>query len=150
MGGTVKVVIIDSTFSAPSEALIDLVQTAVDPMENAGEGVGIAPIGHVVTVEGVLDEAVDLAFDLTYQNEWDWEAVKPYVLDTINGYFKELAETWADQNERLVVRISQLESRILSVSGVLDISNTAINEEAANYPLPLDHIPVVGAVIARG
>ena len=150
VGGTVKVVIIDSTFSAPSEALIDLVQTAVDPMENAGEGVGIAPIGHVVTVEGVLDEAVDLAFDLTYQNEWDWEAVKPYVLDTINGYFKELAETWADQNERLVVRISQLESRILSVSGVLDISNTAINEEAANYPLPLDHIPVVGAVIARG
>ena len=150
VGGTVKAVIIDSTFSAPSEALIDLVQTAVDPMENAGEGVGIAPIGHVVTVEGVLDEAVDLAFDLTYQNEWDWEAVKPYVLDTINGYFKELAETWADQNERLVVRISQLESRILSVSGVLDISNTAINEEAANYPLPLDHIPVVGAVIARG
>lgn len=150
VGGTVKVVIIDSTFSAPSEALIDLVQTAVDPMENAGEGVGIAPIGHVVTVEGVLDEAVDLAFDLTYQNEWDWEAVKPYVLDTINGYFKELAETWADQNEPLVVRISQLESRILSVSGVLDISNTTINEEAANYPLPLDHIPVVGAVIARG
>lgn len=83
-------------------------------------------------------------------HEWDWEAVKPYVLDTINAYFKELAETWADQDEPLVVRISQLESRILSVSGILDISNTTINEEAANYPLPLDHIPVVGAVIARG
>lgn len=150
VGGTVKVVIIDSTFSTPSEALIDLVQTAVDPMENAGEGVGIAPIGHVVTVEGVLDETVDVAFDLTYQNEWDWEAVKPYVLETINRYFKELAETWADQEEPLVVRISQLESRILSVSGILDISNTTINEEAANYPLPLDHIPVLGSVIARG
>lgn len=150
VGGTVKVVIINSTFSTPSEALIDLVQTAVDPMENAGEGVGIAPIGHVVTVEGVLDETVDVAFDLTYQNEWDWEAVKPYVLDTINRYFKELAETWADQEEPLVVRISQLESRILSVSGILDISNTTINEEAANYPLPLDHIPVLGSVIARG
>lgn len=85
-----------------------------------------------------------------YQNEWDWEAVKPYVLDTINRYFKELAETWADQEEPLVVRISQLESRILSVSGILDISNTTINEEAANYPLPLDHIPVLGSVIARG
>lgn len=150
VGGTVKVVIIGSTFSTPSEALIDLVQTAVDPLENAGEGVGIAPIGHVVTVEGVLDETVDVAFDLTYQNEWDWEAVKPYVLDTINRYFKELAETWADQEEPLVVRISQLESRILSVSGILDISNTTINEEAANYPLPLDHIPVLGSVIARG
>lgn len=150
VGGTVRVVVIDSTFAAPSQALVELVQTTVDPLQNAGEGEGIAPIGHVVKVEGVQETVVDLSFSLTYQNEWDWEAVKPYVLDTINGYFKELAETWADQNERLVVRISQLESRILSVSGVLDISNTAINEEAANYPLPLDHIPVVGAVIARG
>ena len=111
---------------------------------------GVQTCALPISVEGVLGETVDLAFDLIYQNEWDWEAVKPHVLDTINAYFKELAETWADQDEPLVVRISQLESRILSVSGILDISNTTINEEAANYPLPLDHIPVLGAVIARG
>ena len=150
VGGAVKVIIIDSTFSAPSEALIGLVQDTVDPINSAGEGVGIAPIGHVVTVEGVQNKAVDLAFDLIYQKDWGWDAVQPYLLEAINKYFKELSETWADQEEALVIRISQLESRILSVSGILDISNTTINEEAANYTLPLDHIPIVGAVFARG
>jgi len=80
VGGAVKVVIIDSTFSAPSEALVDLVQTTVDPIQNAGEGLGIAPIGHVVKVEGVQNETMNLAFSITYQNEWNWEAVEPYVL----------------------------------------------------------------------
>lgn len=43
VGGTVKLVIINSSFKKPSEALVDQVQTAVDPLQNAGEGVGIAP-----------------------------------------------------------------------------------------------------------
>lgn len=64
VGGTVKLVIIDSEFKAPSEVLINQVQTAIDPLQNAGEGVGIAPIGHVVRVEGVQKEQVDVSFSL--------------------------------------------------------------------------------------
>ena len=56
VGGTVKLVIINSSFKKPSETLVDQVQTAVDPLQNAGEGVGIAPIGHVVRVEGVGED----------------------------------------------------------------------------------------------
>lgn len=150
VGGTVKAVIIDGTFATPSDTLIDLVQTAVDPMGNAGEGVGIAPIGHVVIVEGVSDDNINISFDLTYQNDWNWEAVKPYVLEITNRYFKELAQAWAEQEEPLVVRVSQIESRILAVSGVLDISNTTINGKAANYPLPPNHIPVLGEINLEG
>jgi uncharacterized phage protein gp47/JayE len=146
VGGTVKLVIINSTFTVPSEVLVDQVQTAVDPLQNAGEGVGIAPIGHVVRVEGVEEETIDLSFALFYQREWDWDDVAGYVTEAIEGYFTELAESWADQDEPLVVRISQIESRILSVPGILDIANTKINEEAANYTLELDHIPVLGTI----
>ena len=48
-GGTVKLVIINSEFNVPSAELVGQVQTAVDPVQNSGRGVGIAPIGHVVT-----------------------------------------------------------------------------------------------------
>ena len=146
VGGTVKLVIINSTFTVPSETLVDQVQTAVDPLQNAGEGVGIAPIGHVVKVEGVNEETVDLSFALYYQRGWTWDDVSGYVTEAIEGYFKELAEGWADQNEPLVVRISQIESRLLGINGILDIANTKINEEAANYTLELDHIPVLGSI----
>lgn len=146
VGGTVKLVIIDSTFMVPSEVLVDQVQTAVDPLQNAGEGVGIAPIGHVVRVEGVGEEMVDLSFALYYQRDWTWDDVAGYVTEAIEGYFKELAESWADQDEALVVRISQIESRLLSIPGILDVANTKINEEAANFTLELDYIPVLGNI----
>lgn len=147
-GGTVKVVIINSTFTAPSEALVDQVQTIIDPTQNAGEGVGIAPIGHVVKVDGVKGETINLSFMLTYQEGWAWEAVKPYVEEAVEEYFTDLAETWADQEEPLVVRVAQVESRILALSGVIDITDTTINGQAANFTMALDHIPILGTVTA--
>lgn len=146
VGGTVKLVVINSTFTVPSPTLVEQVQTAVDPLQNAGEGVGIAPIGHVVRVEGVQEETVDLGFALYYQRGWSWEDVSGYVTEAINGYFLELAQSWADQDEALVVRISQIESRLLDITGILDIANTTINEKAANHTLALDHIPVLGSL----
>lgn len=150
VGGTVRVVVIDSTFAAPSQALVELVQTTVDPLQNAGEGEGIAPIGHVVKVEGVQETVVDLSFSLSYQKGLDWETVKPYVLSALNAYFKELAKTWAEQGEELIVRISQVESRVLGVTGIQDISGTKINGLEANFSLASDRIPVLGELTARG
>ena len=148
VGGTVKLIIIDSTFSVPSTTLVEQVQTAVDPLQNAGEGLGTAPIGHVVKVEGVKSETVDLSFTLTYQQGWSWEDVQSYVEQTIEGYFEELSETWADQEQALVVRVSQIESRLLGVSGILDIADTKINGLASNYTLNLDYIPILGEITA--
>jgi uncharacterized phage protein gp47/JayE len=148
VGGTVKLVIIDSTFSVPSDTLVDTVQTAIDPTQNAGEGVGLAPIGHVVKVFPVAGETLDLSFSMYFQRNWSWEDVEPYAKEAIESYFLELAQGWADQDEALTVRISQLESRLLSVPGVLDIASTKINGEAANFQLPLDSIPILGTMTA--
>ena len=41
---------------------------------------------------------------------------------------------------------SQVESRLLGITGILDIANTKINGEAANCTLTLDHIPVLGTI----
>lgn len=119
--------------------------------ETAGEvgndyGATVIPIEYVVKVYGVENETVNLSFTLTYQQEWSWEDVKTYVETTIKAYFTELAQTWADQEQPLVVRVSQIESRLLAVSGILDIADTKINGTAANYELALDHIPVLGTI----
>ena len=127
---------------------MDQVQTALDPTQNAGEGVGIAPIGHVVNVFPVAGETLNLSFSLYYLREWSWEAVKPYVEEAVKGYFGELAQSWADQEEALIVRVSQLESRLLGVEGIVDVANTTINDQAGNYTLPLDTIPIMGELSA--
>jgi uncharacterized phage protein gp47/JayE len=145
-GGTVKLVIIDSTYNVPSSILIDAVQTAIDPIQNQGKGVGLAPIGHVVTVEGVSATTININTNITYQEGWTWADIEPYVYEVIDDYFHELASSWENENN-LIVRISQIETRILNIAGVVDIENTTINGQAQNFVLGTDSIPVRGEVI---
>ena len=142
-GGTVKLIIIDSDYNVPTQALIDAVQEQIDPV--AGEGLGIAPIGHVVTVAAVAQSVIDIGMTLTYQTGWDWAAISQYVYDVIDTYFDELTKNWADAGA-LVVRISQIETRILDLEGVVDIFGTTINGLAQNLILESDKIPVRGQV----
>lgn len=145
VGGTVKLVLMASNNAAPTTTLIETVQTAVDPTQNAGEGLGLAPIGHVVNVTGVTPVPVNITLNLTYASGWNWEAVQSYVEAVIDDYFEELAGAWAS-SDYLTVRISQIESRILSgcAAMITDIGGTQINGEEANLVLDADSIPVRG------
>lgn len=145
-GGTVKLVIINSEYGKASDALIDSVQTVIDPTINQGAGDGLAPIGHVVTVETVTETIIDISFSITYQEGYSFEDVKSYITGMIDSYFLELRKTWAD-SDSLIIRISQLESRLLNVTGVLDVTGTTINGTASNLALGADDIPVRGTVI---
>ena len=142
-GGTVRLAIVASDYSVPTPDLIEVVQTAVDPTENQGKGVGFAPIGHVVTVTGVTSVTVDIEAEITYQDGWSWNDVKPYAEAAVDSYFKELSQAWAD-NDFLIVRISQIETRFLDLPGIVDIANTTLNGIAANLILGADEIPVRG------
>lgn len=144
-GGTVKLVIIDSINSKPSDTLIEAVQTAIDPMQNQGEGLGLAPIGHVVTVAPVQEKVVNITATITYGAGWTWEDVKPYAETALDEYLEELRAMWAD-SDNLIVRISQIESRLLDLTGVLDVAGVTINGAAVNLVLSADEIPIRGVM----
>ena len=146
-GGTVKIVLTDSENKKPSSALVTQVQTAVDPVQNQGEGLGIAPIGHVVTVQGVEETPIQVTTQITYESGWSWDALKTYAEQAIDRYFSELSAHWAEQ-ENIVVRISQIESALLGVTGIIDITGTTLNGAEKNLVLGADDIPVRGDVHA--
>lgn len=148
-GGTVKCVILNSEYSIPSAELIAQVQETIDPVPMAGQGAGLAPIGHTVTIAGVMDTAIDITSTITYQDGWDFAAIEPTVNTVIDNYLKELNQTWqstktASTNTGLIVRISQIETRLLDVAGVLDIGGTTINALASNLTLGVDEIAIRG------
>ena len=146
-GGTVKAVIIDSTYSKPSSVLVDKVQTLIDPVENHGEGLGIAPIGHIVTIAGCGETSVNVQTHITLRNDWTWASIEPNVQTAIDDYFKELAKGWEEADKTdLIVRISQIETRLLDLEGVLDIADTLLNGVAANLSIDKDNVPVRGTV----
>lgn len=135
-GGTVLLEILGAGYTIPTETLISTVQVQID---------AIAPIGHTVTVKGAEAAEITIATTITYETGWSWESSGSYILATIDEYFEELAATW-DENLNLVVRASQIESRILNCAGVLDIQDTTINEVANYIQLESNQIPTRGSV----
>lgn len=145
-GGTVKLVLINSSYDAPSTELINQTQEKIDPIQNKGKGLGVAPIGHIVTVVGVEKISVNINTNITYQDGWNFEELKSSIEQTIDDYFKELNKTWADK-ENLIIRVSQIETRLLDLEGVLDIENTTINGNASNLTIDKDSIVTRGDIV---
>ena len=144
-GGTVKAVFINSDYEKPSETLVNEVQTQIDPIQNQGVGAGIAPIGHTVTIFGCDNTDVDIMLHIKFQEGWDWLRVMSQVDNIIDDYFKELASGWG-KTENITVRISQIETRLLELTGILDVADTELNDKAENLTIDSDNIPVRGTV----
>lgn len=144
--GTIRVVFLNTEFEKPSPESIDEVQTLIDPEVNRGEGLGTAPIGHTVTVTGAEEAVVNISTHITLQDGYTWGRIEDAVSGAVEAYLQELRQSWED-SQQLVVRISQLETRILAVPGVMDIARTAINGAEENLVLGVDEIPMGGAII---
>lgn len=145
VGGTVKVIIISSEYKKPSDTLVNMVQTTLDPEINAGEGLGLAPIGHVVNVIGVSNKTINFSATITYSRDYSFAILKDTICQTIDDYFTELSEQW-DSDNNIIVRTSEFDNRLMKITGISDISNIRLNNSGSNLILEADEIPVRGSV----
>lgn len=145
--GTVKLVITDSSYAPPSPELVDTVQTAIDPTQNSGEGLGLAPIDHEVTVVGVAGAEIHISTSLTFAPGYSLDVCMADIETALNAYYKELNATWRDE-EKLLVRVSQIEARLLALAGIVDITGTTLNGKTGNMVLEADTVAVRGSFVS--
>lgn len=146
VGGTVKLTIIASDYGIATDVLVDAVQTAIDPEQNAGEGLGLAPIGHVVNVVSVNAVDINITTHITFGNDYSWDTLENPVKNAIAAYLLTLRQSWADE-DNTIVRIAQIENHIMGIPGIIDITGTTINGVEENLTLGRDEIPVLGTVV---
>ncbi|WP_432719142.1 baseplate J/gp47 family protein [Pectinatus frisingensis] len=155
-GGTVKIVFMTSEFEPPAAEFVSEVQTKIDPIPNHGEGIGIAPIGHYVTIEGAKNSAITISLNLSFDNNGNFDNHKNNIYTAIDIYFKELNKGWQHtqkaeignfSNNGIIVRISQIESRLLDIPGITDVQHTRLNSIEENLILSVDELAVRGEVI---
>ncbi|NKQ18440.1 baseplate J/gp47 family protein [Brevibacillus laterosporus] len=144
-GSTVKCTVIGSDYNPPSQKLVDDVQTFVDPVVNSGLGLGVAPIGHRVTIVGNKKQTIDLRTKLILEADMHPDQVKGEVEQVYSDYLLELRKAWKN-TKKTVVRISQIESRFLSIAGVLDVMDSTLNGSSGNLELDTEEAPYMGAV----
>lgn len=145
-GGTVKLTILDSDYGVANNYLLEQVQQAMDPSGDGG-GEGLAPIGHVVTVDTPVEYPINVSAGIVYDTGYSFQALRIQIISTVESYLKEIRKEWM-HTDSMVVRRAQIESRIMGISGIVDISNTTLNGKQENIILDKTHIPVAGEVAA--
>lgn len=114
VGGTVLITVVNSLdFGEASTVLLNKIQEELDPVENAGEGYGLAPIGHVVSVKSAEPVQSYITTTVTFDEGYNWSNTKTAIEEAVGAYLLELRKAWAD-NTSTIVRVSQIETRILS------------------------------------
>ena len=135
----------NDSYRAASSSIVSEVKEAVDPTTYTGEGYGLAPIGHQVTVHSVTEVTANLALTLDLEDV-EYEDIESLIAEKCEEYIAGLREIWEDESS-LIVRVSGLENKILEVEGVHDVSVT-INGSASNLQLGANEVPVLGTITA--
>lgn len=144
-GGTVLLTILDSECNAASASLVKEVQNIIDPAKDAS-GIGVAPIGHIVTVRTADIVPVAVSCSIAWRDGYSFSGAKNQIEAVMNAYLQEIRQQWSELDFS-TVRILQVESRLLNnVDGIVDISNTKLNGVAANLNLGAYEIPSLGGV----
>lgn len=143
-GGTVKLTILDAQFNAATNVLVDKVQQLIDPTKD-GQGLGIAPIDHIVTVDTAEAVPVQVEASILFKAGYTFGQMESVIRKAVEEYLHELRSEW--EKNTLTVRISQIEYRILSLEYVEDVTGTRLNGTDSNLRLTAYQIPVLGGVV---
>lgn len=131
-GGTVKIVILNNQYLTPSQALISKVQTVIDPVDVSGNGYGIAPIGHKVTVMSPTLRTINVSVTIQTANNVTAEDVRQQIEKAISDYFADVRKSWGvidfDTRTYLVTLYrSQIIVSLLKINGITNVSNVSFD-----------------------
>lgn len=154
-GGTVKLIVTDSEFKEPTSELISKVQEIIDPIPFHQKGVGVAPIGHYVTVVGAKSKKVNITCEILKSRDSNLEEIKREIEKDVEEYFKTQREKWSsyekvDSNIYVEndIRLAKITSIVLNVADVIDYEIIKFTDtDKKIFELSEDELPVLGDVI---
>lgn len=137
-GGTVKLSIVDTDYNPLSNAVVDSIQEAFDPTSDSGEGYGIAPIGHTVTVTTPTELTLNISADINTETGTTIEQVQDDVEENIGKYIDGIREnfgTSVNKSYTQTIYVAQILSAIINTDGVENVTNVTINGSSSDITL---------------
>lgn len=154
-GGTVKAVILNNQFLTPSQTLIDEVQAAIDPLDAQGDGYGIAPVGHTVTVVAPTTRTINVALNIDTTSNVTVEDVRQKVEAMVEDYFNSVREIWGNINSdnrtyTVTLYRSQIIVALLKIDGITNATNITFDGVDEDVTLvtnaTIEELPMLGVV----
>lgn len=153
-GGTVKLSVIDTNYNPITQPFIDLIQDTIDPTNGSGTGLGIAPIGHKVTVTTPIKIDINIEADITPKTGYTNGQLQKPIEDAIKSYLSTLKTSWDIGNNfnvySMTIYISRIINQIINVDGVENVTAVTINNSAVDFVLTqtstTQQLPELGVV----
>lgn len=151
-GGTVLCSVVDTDYNPISEGFEDILKETVDPVD--GDGLGLAPIGHTVTITTPEPVTINVETKITTAMEVTKGQVETEIIEKIENYINDTKKEWGQASEfntySVNIYIAKINAEILKVDGVVNVSETKINNVESDLTLTqtssLQEISTVGTV----
>ena len=153
-GGTVKLSVVDAEYRPCSSNFLASIQEEIDPVSKSGQGMGIAPIGHAVTVTTPTEFAVNISMDVELSSGYTKTQITQPIKDALEEYFQSVREDWGKEdvsgNYSLSIYIAKVVVYALQTPGVANVTNVKLNGSSTDLALTQNsqtqQLPIVGTV----
>ena len=137
--------------NAQTSEFQEQIKELIDPDEYTGLGVGMAPIGHRVTIVTPTELEIDIVADLQLRDDVTIGNIQSAVEAAIEAYLLNIRKNWVDNNYTSVY-ITQIITAIMSVGGVINVDRNTITLNGETQDIDIEntainqYIPVLGTV----
>lgn len=130
-GGTVLLCCVDDSFNPLSTEFMEQLQEEIDPLERTGEGVGIAPIGHFVTVTTPVRRYITVKITLVLESGTTIEDVRAQIVENIESYFASERRTYTQGRTLAILRAKIIQEcfRVRNVINAIDVLLDGMNDD---------------------
>ena len=124
--GSVLLSIVDPIFNPRTDEFAKNLKEQIDPDEDTGQGVGIAPIGHYVTITTPVKKYVNVSMSVELMNTVTLETIKEDIERKISEYFETVKKSFG-QNVNLTIYRARIIEKVLELKEVLNVKDVALN-----------------------
>lgn len=143
-GGHVTLVIESATFDIPSNELLSTIKQKLDPTD--GNGDGVVSIDHNVHCRACGKTIINITSNITYEQGYSFGMLKSEIEKKIDDYFTALNKEW--ESGGIVVRIAKIQSALIEIVGILDVTNTTINGSSSS--VEIDRLNIIERGVING
>lgn len=136
-------------YGVPTNTLLAEIKEIMDPDGMEGEGAGLCPMGHILDLHAVEGVDIDVTATFTFDAGYTFAMLETAMKTAVSEYISEQASGWQNSSS-IIIRRAMIESKLLAITGIIDIADLLLNEDDENITVGEYQVPVMGTIEEGG
>lgn len=124
--GSVLLSVVDPLYNPITNEFAQNLKEQIDPEDSTGQGIGMAPIGHYVTITTPTRQDVDVALTIEFLKTETIETIQEEVERKIEEYFLSIRQSYK-QDVNLTIYRARIIEKVLELEFVLNVTDVKLN-----------------------